>query len=76
MNLGGLQSIFYLLKNVYKEKRIYWTGNIRLLWKFSLEIMLSVYIFFSVRIKVYVGKPMSSVRSISYNLSITISMAT
>lgn len=45
-NLQILHSVSYLLKNVYKQKMVYGAGNIRLLRKFSLDIMLRLYHFF------------------------------
>ena len=47
---------------------VYWTGKVRLIQKFSLEIMLRLY-HFSISIKAYVQKPKSNVRSICYILT-------
>ena len=71
--MKGLQALFYLLKNVYgiKNKKLKKKIKIKKLsdsihfWQiFLVEIILRLFIIFSLRIKIYAQKPKSSARSI------------
>ena len=62
--------MFCLVTNVSKPKMIYWTGNIRLLQKFSSEIMLRLYHFFPIKIKVYIQKRVQSSQASDLQLNI------
>ena len=65
-NLSGLQWLFCLGKNVFEQKMVCWIGNTSLLQMFYLKIMLRLYLFFSIRIKLYIQTPQPSFRSICY----------
>ena len=69
-NLSGLQSLFCLGKNVFEQKMVYLIGNTCLLQMFYLKIMLRLYHFFSIRIKLYIQIPHPSFRSICYIFSL------